>query len=150
LIDIRLLGPGDESVLARVADTFDDPIDTRAAGEFLNDPRHHIAVAIDEGVVVGFVSAVLYVHPDKPRPELWINEVGVAPSHHRRGIAGKLLEAVLDAGRDADCTEAWVLTDRANEAAMKLYASVGGKEAPDDQVMFTFHLRPERPRTADG
>src|SRR5713226_10560378 len=89
--------------------------------EFLSDPRHHIAVAIDDGVVVGFASAVLYVHPDKPRPELWINEVGVAETHHRRGIAGKLLNALLDVGRDADCVEAWVLTDRSNEAAMALY-----------------------------
>jgi ribosomal protein S18 acetylase RimI-like enzyme len=138
LIEIRLLSTGDESVLANVADVFDDPIDARASAEFLNDPRHHIAVAIDDGTVVGFVSAVLYVHPDKPRPELWINEVAVAPSHHRRGVAGKLLGAVLDVGREADCTEAWVLTDRSNEAAMKLYASAGGVEAPSDAVMFTF------------
>jgi ribosomal protein S18 acetylase RimI-like enzyme len=141
LTEVRLLGPGDESVLANVGpDVFDDPVDARASAEFLNDPRHHIAVAIDEGAVVGFVSAVLYVHPDKPHPELWINEVGVAPSHHRRGIAGQLLRAVLDVGREAGCNEAWVLTDRSNEAAMRLYGSAGGVEAPDDQVMFTFFL----------
>ena len=27
-----------------------------------------------------------------------------------------------------------------NEAAMRLYASKGGKAAPQDAVMFTFHL----------
>jgi ribosomal protein S18 acetylase RimI-like enzyme len=86
------------------------------------------------------VSAVLYVHPDKSRPELWINEVGVAPSHQRQGLARQLLAAVLDVGREKDCSEAWVLTDRANTAAMGLYSSAGGVEAPDDQVMFTFAL----------
>ena len=91
---------------------FDDPIDAHAAREFLGDPRHRLAVATDAGVVVGFVSAVVYVHPDKPTPELWINEVGVAPSHQGRGIARRLLESTLEDARASGCREAWVLTDR--------------------------------------
>ena len=140
-IEMKLLRNGDESVLANVApDVFDDPIDVRATAAFLSDHRHHLAVAIDNGLVVGFASAVLYVHPDKPRPELWINEVGVAPTHHRRGIGRKLLEVLLDIGRSRDCAEAWVLTYRSNHAATHLYASVGGHEAPDNPIMFTFFL----------
>ena len=143
-IEVRLLKNGDESVLANVApDVFDDRIDVRATAEFLSDHRHHLAVAIDNGVVVGFASAVLYVHPDKPRPELWINEVGVAPTHHRLGIGRRLLDVLLDIGRGRDCAEAWVLTHRSNQAAMHLYASVGGQEDPDNPVMFTFLLDAE-------
>ncbi|MFW6197410.1 MAG: N-acetyltransferase family protein [Myxococcota bacterium] len=118
---------------------FDDPIDVEAATGFLADPRHFLAVALDEGLVVGFASAVVYLHPDKPRPELWINEVGVAPSHRRRGIARELLGSLFDAGGEAGCAEAWVLTDRSNEPAMHLYASAGG-EPTADVVMFTFSL----------
>ena len=140
-MDIRILNESDEPVLARVADdVFDNPIDVQAAREFLRDSRHRLAVAIDDGVIVGFVSAVLYVHPDKPAPELWINEVGVATSHQRRGIARRLLESALEDARAAGCQEAWVLTDRANEAAMRLYEASGG-EASLDHVMFTFQLK---------
>jgi hypothetical protein len=39
------------------------------------------------------------------------------------------------------CTEAWVLTDRENTAAMNLYSAVGNVEKPTDCVMFSFHLR---------
>ena len=46
---------------------FDRGIDPGLLAEFLVDPRHHLAVAHDDGVIVGFVSAVDYVHPDKPR-----------------------------------------------------------------------------------
>ena len=140
-IEVKVLRKGDESVLAHVdPDVFDDPIDTAAAEEFLGDSRHRLAVALADGTVVGFASAVLYVHPDKPRPELWINEVGVASSHRGRGIGRTLLEALFDEARAASCLEAWVLTDRSNEAAMRLYASAGGEEGPRDQVMFTFFL----------
>jgi ribosomal protein S18 acetylase RimI-like enzyme len=143
-IDVRLLKTGDDSVLARVApDVFDDPIDRHAAARFLSDPRHLLAVAVDAGIVVGFASAVLYEHPDKPCPELWINEVGVAPAHQRRGIGQRLINALLDAARRAGCHEAWVLTDRSNDAAIGLYASTGGHETPGNHVMFTFPLDDE-------
>jgi GNAT superfamily N-acetyltransferase len=86
-VEIKLLGPRDAGVFANSApDVFDDPIDAGRAAEFLADPRHHLAVAVEDGRVVGFVSAVHYVHPDKPRPELWINEIGVAPTHRGRGL----------------------------------------------------------------
>ena len=140
-IDIKLLGPQDTRALANVApDVFDNPIDVARADEFLADPRHHLAVAVDDGLVVGFVSAVHYVHPDKPSPELWINEVGVAATHRGRGLGTRLLRAVFAVARGLGCAEAWVLTDRANTAAMRLYAAAGSTEAPTDHVMFTFML----------
>jgi aminoglycoside 6'-N-acetyltransferase I len=51
-----------------------------------------------------------------------------------------LQRAVLDVARGLGCAEAWVLTDRANTAAMRLYAAAGSTEAPTDHVMFTFTL----------
>lgn len=140
-LEIKLLAAGDEAVLQAVApDVFDDLIDEAAAAEFLADPRHHLAVALADGQIVGFVSAVHYVHPDKPAPELWINEVGVAPSHQGQGIARRLMEAVLNEARRLGCSQAWVLTHCSNLAAMRLYASCGGVEAPEDAVMFEFDL----------
>jgi aminoglycoside 6'-N-acetyltransferase I len=150
-IEIKLLGPQDVGILADVApDVFDDPIDVGRANEFLADPRHHLAVAVEGGWVVGFVSAVHYVHPDKPRPELWINEVGVSATHRGRGLATRLLRAVFDLARGLGCAEAWVLTDRANTAAMRLYAAAGSAEAPTDHVMFTFKLDPGTAPSGSG
>ena len=145
-IEIRELHAGDEAVLASAParQVFDDELDIAATRQFLADPHHHIVVALDEGVVVGFISAVRYHHPDKPAPELWLNEVGVAATHHRRAIGKELMAAILDVGRRHGCTEAWVLTDRANEAANRLYASVVGAEAPEECLMYSFPIVPER------
>ncbi len=131
-IDIKVLHRDDDSILMNVAaEVFDKPIDPDLTREFLEDPRHHIAVAIDERLVVGFASGVHYVHPDKP-PELWINEVAVAPTHRRRGLGKAVLRALFEVGRAHHCSVAWVLTDRHNAAAMALYSSVGGSEGADD------------------
>lgn len=147
-MDVRILRQGDEAVLERVApDVFDDPVHAGAVREFLADPRHHLAVALDDdGVVIGFASGVHYVHPDDPRPELWINEVGVSPEAQGRGVGRAVLGALLEAGRALGCSEAWVLTSRGNAPAMRLYASLGGREAPEDAVMFTFPLGTEEER----
>jgi ribosomal protein S18 acetylase RimI-like enzyme len=147
-MQIRILQSGDQALLDAIdGEVFDDPLDARAAGEFLRDPRHHLVAAIDDGVVVGFASAVHYVHPDKPLPELWINEVGVASSHQGRGLGKAIMATLLDHARELGCAEAWVLTERTNHAAMRLYESSGGIEAPDETVMFNFPL--DRTRAAD-
>lgn len=135
---IRMLEPGDAHVLDDVApDVFDHDIDARWTAEFFADPRHHLAVAMDGGRVVGFASGVRYVHPDKP-PELFVNEVGVAPTHQGRGLARRLMEALLGHGRALGCVQAWVGTEHANAAANRLYASVGG--VPEDFVLYAFDL----------
>ncbi|HEX8905170.1 MAG TPA: GNAT family N-acetyltransferase [Longimicrobiaceae bacterium] len=138
--ETRILGPGEADVLARVLPgVFDDAIDLARTEEFLADPRHHLAVAIEDGVVIGFASGVDYIHPDKPR-ELWINEVGVAPERQGRGVGKAVVRALLDAARALGCREAWVLTERGNAPALGLYASLGGQESEEQPVMFTFRL----------
>jgi ribosomal protein S18 acetylase RimI-like enzyme len=141
MITLKLLHPPDLHILHNVAaDVFDDPIVESSAQDFLNNPRHRLVVALDNALVVGFVSAVIYVHPDKPAPELWINEIGVAPTHQRQGIGKALMQAILEQAQHSGCSEAWVLTDRTNLAAMAMYASAGGEETLPDSTMFTFKL----------
>jgi GNAT superfamily N-acetyltransferase len=140
-IDIKVLRTGDEAVLAKVADdVFDHAVNHEATASYLRDPRLHLAVALDGAVVVAFASGVHYHHPDKPAPELFVNEIGVASDYRGRGLGTALLGALFERARELGCGEAWVLTDRANPAAMRLYASVGGVEAEQDPVMFSFRL----------
>ena len=137
-IEIHILQAGDASVLDQVADdVFDCPVDPVWSAEFLADPRHHLVVAIDDGIVVGMASGVHYVHPDKP-PQLFINEIGVASSHQGRGIGRRMLDALLERGRALGCSEAWVLTDESNSIARKLYAGAGGEIDSEPAIMYTF------------
>jgi ribosomal protein S18 acetylase RimI-like enzyme len=43
-----------------------------------------------------------------------------------------VLRALFEVAKAHDCTDAWVLTNRSNAAAMALYSSVGGTEGADD------------------
>jgi aminoglycoside 6'-N-acetyltransferase I len=137
---VRILRAGEDALLARaVPDVFDYAVRPDLAREFLSDPRHHIAVALEGETIVGFVSAVHYIHPDKS-VELWINEVGVASVYRRRGIAKEIVQAMLAHGRALGCKVAWVLTDTDNTAARALYASTGGEELSQNTVHVEFKL----------
>jgi ribosomal protein S18 acetylase RimI-like enzyme len=143
-VTVKLLTIDDVEVLHRVDDdVFDDPVRPDLAAEFLADPRHHIAVAVDGGVVIGMASAVHYVHPDKP-PQLFIDEVGVASSHRRQGIASQLIALLLAHGRALGCSEAWVAADEDNAPARALYAKAGGQEEPVRAVIYAFPLVPHQ------
>ena len=137
--EFLLVDAGNAAVLQHVApEVFDGAIDPRWTAEFIADARHHLIVAVDDGVVVGMVSAVDYVHPDKAA-QLWINELGVAPTHQRRGIGLALVQRMLAHGRSIGCTEAWVGTEVDNGAARSLYERAGG-----EAEMFVLYFFPFR------
>lgn len=128
-VEIRVLRRGDDAVLRRVAEgVFDNAIEPALVAEFLADPRHHIAVAVEDGTVVGFASGVHYVHPDK-KPQLFVNEVGVAPSRQKQGVGKQVLAALLAEGKRLGCVEAWVGTEPDNKAARALYVALEGSDA---------------------
>ena len=128
-ITIRQLGPADLPLLLATPDgLFDDRIVPERAREFLYDPRSVLMAAIDEGTIVGFASAVVTIHPDKARPELWINEVGVTDAYQRRGIGKRIMEAITAKARREGYSAVWVLTDMHNDAACALYRSAGFAE----------------------
>ncbi|MEM7612596.1 MAG: GNAT family N-acetyltransferase [Pseudomonadota bacterium] len=135
-ISISILGSHEVSVLDHISPgVFDHSLRPDLIREFVSDSRHHLAVALADGKVVGFASALHYVHPDKPS-EMWINEVGVAEQYQRKRIGTRLVKALFDHGASLGCGEAWVLADEDNAAARSFYRSLGGSESP--AVMYSF------------
>lgn len=121
---IRRLGRGDEDVIRALAQ--DQP-----QTALLADERTTFLAAFDGDTPVGF--AFGYELPRRHgRPTIFfVYEIDVDERYQRRGIGRRLMEELLR-GRE----EAFVLTDADNEAAMALYASLGGTRV--DSVMWDF------------
>lgn len=146
-LTIRELRDGDEAVLERVAHgVFDRCVQHHWLRDFLRDPAHHLIVAIEDDVVVGMISAVVFLHPDKA-PQLWINEIGVGSAHQRRGIGRALVDETLALGRALRCTCAWLGSEPENFTAHRLYERAGGSGAPC--VLFTFEFGEAQAMPAD-
>jgi GNAT superfamily N-acetyltransferase len=141
-LTVRRLRPGDLPMLLAATDLFDDPPRPDMAQRFLAHPDHHLLAGIADGAMIGFASAVTYLHPDKPL-ECWINEVGVSDVWQRRGVGRQLINATLAHAWQLGCEAAWVLTNSSNRAARGLYAACGGMPTPaarhgDGVIMYSF------------
>ena len=137
--ELRRVSPADAALFENVADdVFDEPVRPDRLARYLAEPGHLMLVAVDDGVVVAQCAAVVHHHPDKVT-ELYVDEMGTAPSHQRRGIARDLMRAMFDWGRELGCEEAWLGTELDNEAANALYRSVDGRT--DTMAYYEFDLR---------
>ena len=121
---IRRLGPGDEDVIRALAE--DEP-----QTALLADERTTFVAAFDGETPIGF--AFGYVLPRRHgKPTIFfVYEIDVDERYRRQGIGRRLMEELLF-GHE----EAFVLTDSDNNAAMALYASLGGSRV--DSVMWDF------------
>lgn len=116
---------------------FDGPPTPEATAAFLADPGHHLLLAWDAGVPVGFVTGVEMVHPDKGR-ELFVYELGVDDAARGRGIGRALVEAILGVARERGCYGAWTATEPDNDGARATYRSTGAVEEPTITEVWTF------------
>ena len=70
---------------------------------------------------------------------MFFYEIGVAPSHRRRGIGRRLINTLKSVCREENAMKMWVPTNRANIAATGLYASTGAVPLPSgDEVTYAF------------
>jgi ribosomal protein S18 acetylase RimI-like enzyme len=138
-VEIRRVEPGEEELLAHVdEDVFDYAIDRETLACYLAAPGHHFVVAIADGVVIGQAAAVVHRHADARPVELYIDEIAVAQSFRRKGIARLMLDELFALGRELGCAEAWVGTEPDNLAATTLYESRGA--LPEPFTMYVFEL----------
>jgi aminoglycoside 6'-N-acetyltransferase I len=138
-ITLRRMQPGDEAMFQSIApDVFDEPIDAGRLHAYLRTPGHLVVLALEGDLVVGQCAGVLHRHPDKPT-ELYVDEVGTASTHLRRGIARMMMDELFAWGRELGCEEAWLGTETDNEPAKALYRRYLPKE---DEVIqyFVFDL----------
>lgn len=119
------------------AHLFDHPVDDEATSAFLDDRRHVLLLARIGGNPVGFVSGVELSHPDKPRSEMFVYELGVDEGFRRRGVATALMRGLIELCEARGCGEMFVLTEHDNEAAIATYRKALGTPEPAG-VMFTW------------
>lgn len=140
---MRRLGLDDLDAVIAAAEVFDDPPDPAATRAFLADEGHHLLLAYEGETAIGMLTAVELLHPDKPRPEMFIYELGVLEAWQRRGVATALLKDLVALCRARDVQEMFVLTDDDNEAAFATYRKAGGEReaTPPELVLFAWDWR---------
>lgn len=147
--EIRLLGPGDEDVLALLAADEPDfdlagrsaprpPLAGVDAAAYLSDPSVLHWVAEEGGGPVGFLLCYLERRRAGAPRQLLVYEIGVREAHRRRGVGRALVGAMREWMAQHDVAEAWVLAD--NPGAEAFYAACSFVRDEEQPVQMTLSL----------
>jgi len=137
-MDIRVLGPGDELLLAAaVAAIGEATLTPGRAAAHLADEDLVCVTAVEAGEPAGFVYG--YVLRRFEKTSFFIYSVDVEEPFRRRGLARAMLERLKALMAERGWDEMFVFTNAGNAPAMRLYASAGGVRPNPDDVMFDFY-----------
>ncbi len=145
MVTIRLLGPGDEPVLAALARddaAFDvegrgrsrPPLPAGAAADYLADPHVLHWVAEEGGAPVGHLLCYVQRRRAGEAAQLMLYEIGVRAGRRRRGVGRALIAEMERWMRSARVASVWVLAD--SQEAEKFYIACGfAREDPQPVQM---------------
>jgi ribosomal protein S18 acetylase RimI-like enzyme len=115
--------------------------DFENATRFVNNPDNIFLLAYVEDDITGMVSAYKLQRMDSKKAELFFYEIGVVRNYRQQGIGKALIEELKRIGKGMGVNEMFVLTNRSNTAAVKLYESTGGTPSKEtDEIMFTYKI----------
>ena len=123
---LRVTKPDDLLSREIAVDVFDEAIDAELLTQFVSQPSHQALFIACEagGHVIGQLKVQIVQSVDQPT-SLYIDNLGVAPTHQRRGVASALIEAAKQWGREARAQSIWVATELDNSAARALNEASG-------------------------
>lgn len=128
-IEILRAEPAHARLIREAApEVFDGPPDSAHLEAALADPNLLLMLAVGEGIVVGQALGRLNRRLEGP-PEIHLDNFGVTPRLHRRGIGRKLTAALAAEGLRLGAGGFWVAAEPENDLALAFYRALALEES---------------------
>lgn len=118
-----------------VSKLLDKDLDYNYIDSFLEDKSVFAYVACISDEIVGMIYGYILKRIES-KPMVYIHSVDVLASHRKKGIGTMMINEVISFAKDNDYKKLFVITDKSNSNAMKLYLKTGGKSK--DSVVFNY------------
>jgi aminoglycoside 3-N-acetyltransferase I len=105
--------------------------------EMLAKEDFHVIVALEDGQLIGGLTAYEMKMFKRETTEMFLYEIEVAESHRQRGIGTALIQFLKEICHQKGIVEIFVGTEKDNFPARKLYSATGGV-ADEDSVWFSY------------
>jgi len=136
----RCLTPADVALMKRLlamfgqafndVPTYQDAVpDDRYLNSLLAKTHFIALAALDGDDVVGGLCAYVLDKFERDRREIYLYDLAVSLAHRRRGVARALIGELVRLARERDAYVIFVQADRVDAPAIRLYESLGTKEA---------------------
>ena len=128
---VRKIQPEDYAVVAGFwRDYLDVPAATdesvsRTFEKMSEDDRYCTYVAVEDGIVVGFITFVEVLSIDDPKGYIKMNGIAVRPEYRHRGIAQQLIERAEEAARERGASSIGAATSFKRTGSQALLDKLG-------------------------
>ena len=106
--------------------------------DFLTYSQNLAFIAKYRDEVCGFIYGYSLMSLDSA-PQLFIYSVDVISRFQNNGIGSKLFQYVVDYSRENGYSECFVITDKGNKRACRVYEKAGGKNDYEDEIVYVIH-----------
>ncbi|MDR7856763.1 GNAT family N-acetyltransferase [Tissierella sp.] len=113
------------------------------ARDFLFNPNNWIFACIGENKIIGFAYGYELNRIDNQGNMLYTHEVGVLPQYQNQGIGFQILTGIKNLCKVRGICRFFLITQKHNTPACKLYEKSGGKkrsDLQDDDVTYFFNI----------
>jgi len=132
-VQCELLTKGNHTQIDAVLEAL--PIDPLRLKAFLKHPHNLAFVAKYNDTITGFIYGYSLLSLDSD-PQLFIYSVEVLPGFQNMGIGSKLFQYVVDFSRKNGFSECYVITDKGNKRACRIYEKAGGKNDYENEIVY--------------
>lgn len=113
-------------------------IDPLRLKDFLEHPHNLAFIAKYNNEVTGFIYAYSLMSLNND-PQLFIYSVEVVSKFQNMGIGSKLFQYVVDYSKENGFSECYVITDKGNKRACRIYEKAGGKNDYEDEIVYVIN-----------
>ena len=99
---------------------------------FLSERQNIAIVAKLDGKIIGLIYGYSLTRMDGKAPQFFIYSVDIHSAYQDKGYGSQLVQYAVDWARDNGFCESWVLTDKDNPRACRVYEKAGMTHSTND------------------
>lgn len=126
------------AVLRMIEKSDEMGIDILQLKDFLEWPQNHAFVASYKIEVCGFIYGYSLMSLNAA-PKLFIYSVDVLNRYQNKGIGSKLFQFAVDYSKKRGYSECFVITDKGNKSACRIYEKAGGRNEFNDEIVYVIN-----------
>ncbi|HOO68328.1 MAG TPA: GNAT family N-acetyltransferase [Bacilli bacterium] len=134
-IEIKLLGTNNTKEMKEIIED-DNMIFSKAnIINFINKAGNYGFIIIFDNKIVGFSYGYGLLRPDGKKM-LYIHSVGLLKEYQNKGLGSMLMKYIVDYGKNNGFSESFVITNKGNLRACKVYEKVGFKNDIENEIVY--------------
>ena len=136
---IKRMGKSDLELVTKMLNELGNPLSSLGnITDFLDNKSNYFLAYLIDGEIVGYLIAYVLQRYDGRNEMLYLHEIDIKETYRRQGIATKLLKEIEGIRKSEGFIKMFLITNKSNDAAVKLYDSMNGINTSDDNIVYVF------------